>query len=208
MKTSRSIALAAFLTMTAGCTASAFNLDDAARMTSAVTGTPTTNVGVLGNSQTATLINTLVALNVTPLQALGGTGALLGLAKNQLQETAYAQLAQSVPGLESLTGSNALNQASVLGSLLGQSPGMTQASELLANVNSMNDVNQTFSALGMQPTMVGQFTPVLLQYLGNQGASGPLLQSLEGVWGVSGTLANPALPGAATGAETGTATGL
>lgn len=186
MKTTRTIALATFLTMVAGCSASAFNLNDSARM--ATTATPTTalGAGTLVDPQTTALLNSLAGLNVSPLQALGGTGALLGLAKSQLQETAYTQLSQSVPGLESLTGSNALSQASLLGGLLGQSSTVTQAEELLSNVNSMSDVNQTFSALGMQQAQVGQFTPILLQYLGNQGASGALLQSLANVWGVSG----------------------
>jgi hypothetical protein len=32
---------------------------------------------------------------------VGGTGAMLGLAKNQLSSTDYSQLAKSVPGIDS-----------------------------------------------------------------------------------------------------------
>lgn len=32
--------------------------------------------------------------------------------------------------------------------------------------------------------MIGQFAPVLLQYLGQQGVGGSLLNSLGGIWGV------------------------
>jgi len=31
--------------------------------------------------------------------------------------------------------------------------------------------------------MIGQFAPVILQYLGQQGVGGSLLQSLGGIWG-------------------------
>jgi hypothetical protein len=47
----------------------------------------------------------------------------------------------------------------------------------------MGDVNKAFGALGMDSGMVSQFVPVILQYLGQQGASGSALSALSGVWG-------------------------
>jgi len=53
----------------------------------------------------------------------------------------------------------------------------------LGNVQSMGDVNEAFAALGMDSSMVSQFVPVILRYLGQQGAGGTALQSLSGIWG-------------------------
>lgn len=189
MKTSRSIVLAAFLTLAAG-SASAFNLEDAAKMASAVTGNDG-EIGALADPQTSDLIGSMAALDVTPQQALGGAGALLGLARNQLQPADYAQLLESAPGLAHFTGNSALGQLGALNGLLGMSPGEeaveaapAQTEELLGNVDSLADVDQAFSALGMESSMVGQFAPLLLQYLGGQGVAGGLLQNLAGIWGV------------------------
>lgn len=224
MKMPHAIALTALLGLAAG-SAFAFNLSDAAAAAAALggnagatdnasaTGTAGTGAGsagpsafgALANPQTVELLGALSALDVTPQQALGGAGALLGLAQNQLPGADYAQLTQTVPGVEKLAGSNALGQLGALGALgglLGQpagqadsqasSPADSQAApaptgELLGNVNSMQDVNQAFSALGMNPSMVGQFAPILLQLLGSQGLGGPLLQSLASLWGVGGS---------------------
>ena len=51
-------------------------------------------------SQTAGLLSALSQLNVTPQQAIGGAGAMLGLAKNRLSSTDYSQLTKSVPGID------------------------------------------------------------------------------------------------------------
>ncbi|MFD2838528.1 DUF2780 domain-containing protein [Azotobacter vinelandii] len=64
----------------------------------------------------------------------------------------------------------------------------------------MQDVNQAFSAMGMDAGLAGQFAPILLQFLGNQGVAAPLVQSLAGIWGVSGA---GVMPGTATGVGTG-----
>ena len=122
-------------------------------------------------------------------QALGGTGALLGLAKNQLPSAEYSQLNQSIPGLNKLEGSNGLQQLNGLSGLLGESAGAplsAEATAALGNVNNTQQLNQAFSALGMDSGMIGQIAPLLLQYFGQQGVQGALLNSLGSVWGVSG----------------------
>jgi hypothetical protein len=127
------------------------------------------------------LLNTVgTQLNVTPEQAIGGTGALLGLAKNKLSSADYSQMTQAVPGLDLLSGAGALGG---LGGLLGGS-GNSAATNALGNVKSMADVNSAFTALGMDSGLVGQFAPLILQYLGQQGASGSALQSLGSLWNV------------------------
>jgi hypothetical protein len=159
----------------------AFNLNDAANAVSNATGG---NQKATAAPEAAGLLNTLgTQLNVTPEQAVGGTGALLGLAKNKLAGNDYSQLSKSVPGLDQLAGTSALSSLGGLGGMLGSSGGNSAVSSALGNVQSMGDVNTAFKALGMDSGMAAQFVPVILQYLGQQGAGGSALQSLAGVWG-------------------------
>ncbi|MFJ4141800.1 DUF2780 domain-containing protein [Pseudomonas sp. NPDC089734] len=184
MNTARGIALATLMGL-AAAPALAFNLNDAANAVSNATGG---NQKATAAPEAAGLLNTLgTQLKVTPEQAVGGTGALLGLAKNKLTGSDYSQLTQSVPGLDQLSGLTALNSLGDggLGALLGgnKSGSGSALGSALGNVQSMGDVNNAFKALGMDSSMVSQFVPVILQYLGQQGASGSALQSLSGLWG-------------------------
>lgn len=186
MKISRGVVLATLMAVTAA-PVYAFNLNDAAN---AVSNATNGNQKATAAPEAAGLLNLLGSnLNVTPEQAVGGTGALLGLAKNKLTGNDYSQLSKSVPGLDQLAGNSALSSLGSLnglGSLLGNSGNSAESSVLnsaLGNVQSMGDVNKAFSALGMDSSMVGQFAPLILQYLGQQGAGGSALQSLSSIWG-------------------------
>lgn len=189
--TSRVLVLAG--SMIFASAASAFNFGDAAKIAGQLSGADTSATQA-GNSQGVSALNLISALNglnVTPQQALGGTGALLAVAQNQLPANQYSSLLSSVPGVEKLTGANSVNQLSTLSNLAGMLGGKKQPASLsdtaiaaLSNVQTMNDANQAFSALGMDAGLVAQFAPLLLQYLGNQGAAGGLVQSLASVWGV------------------------
>ncbi|MCR8719541.1 DUF2780 domain-containing protein [Pseudomonas syringae] len=184
MNTARGMALVTLMALAAS-PAFAFNLNDAAN---AVSNATSGNQKATAAPEAAGLLNMLGSqLNVTPEQAVGGTGALLGLAKNKLTSADYSQLSKSVPGLEQLSGTSALERlggANGLGSLLGgNSANNSMLNSALGNVQNMNDVNTAFKAMGMDSTMVSQFAPLILQYLGQQGASGSALQSLSGLWG-------------------------
>ncbi len=52
-------------------------------------------------------------------------------------------------------------------------------SGMLTNIDT---INQVFSALGMDASMVSQFVPVVMQFLGSQGASAGLMDALGKVW--------------------------
>lgn len=190
MKTAHRLLLLGALSMTT-FPALAFSLSDAANVVSTAGGA---NAGgeaanLLGNPQSLELLQALSSLKLSPQQALGGTGALLGLAKNQLPSAEYSQLNQSIPGLNKLEGSNGLQQLNGLSGLLGESAGAplsAEATAALGNVNNTQQLNQAFSALGMDSGMIGQIAPLLLQYFGQQGVQGALLNSLGSVWGVSG----------------------
>ena len=99
-------------------------------------------------TQQNTLLSTLTGqLGVTPKQAIGGTAALMNVAKESMPAADYAELLKSVPGLSSMISGN---EALVNGAMQ-----MMGGSDM---------VNQTFSALGMDSSMVGKFAPVLLNY--------------------------------------------
>lgn len=167
----------------------AFNLNDAANAISTLQGQQN-KAPVQAPEASANLLNTLGSeLKITPEQAIGGTGALMGLARNQLSGSDYEQLTKAVPGLDMLSGDNALGGLAGLGDLLGKSGESSALSNALGgNVKNGTDLNNAFSALGMDTGMIGQFAPLILQYLGQQGVAGSLLQSLSGIWG-SGTAA-------------------
>ncbi|AZC25616.1 MULTISPECIES: DUF2780 domain-containing protein [Pseudomonas] len=187
MNIPRGFALATLMTLAAGSAfAGGFSLNDAANAISSMQGGDKA-AATAPTSQTAGLLGALGSqLNVTPQQAIGGTGAMLGLAKNQLSGSDYSQLSKSVPGLDKLSGSNALGSLGALSGVLGQSSGQNSGLDsALGNVKNTSDLNNAFGALGMDSGMVGQFAPVILQYLGQQGVGGSLLQSLSSIWGVA-----------------------
>ena len=146
MKISRGFALSCLMTLAAAPVfAAGFSLGDAANAISGMQGGNNKAAAAAPSSETAGLLSALTSqLNITPEQAVGGTGAMLGLAKNKLSGNDYSQLGNSVPGLDQLSGNN---------------------------------------ALGMDSGMIGQFAPVILQYLGGQGASSSVLGKLAQAWG-------------------------
>ncbi|MCJ8206719.1 DUF2780 domain-containing protein [Pseudomonas sp. RGM2987] len=187
MKVSRGFALSCLLSLAASPAFAQFSLDDAANVLSAMQG----NQGEQGEGAVAAapkaagLLNTLGSeLKITPEQAIGGAGAMLGLAKNRLSEPQFSELSKSVPGLDQIAGDNAIGGLNGLGGLLGGGSDKNALLDgLLGNVKDTQDLNNAFSALGMDSGMIGQFAPVILEYLGQQGVAGSLLQNLGGIWG-------------------------
>ena len=180
MKISRGIAMASLMTLAASPVFAGFSLDDVTRAASSMQGGNAATAAA-PTSETAGLLQAVTGLGVTPQQAVGGTSAMLGLAKNQLSSTDYSQLAKEVPGIDKLSGGS--GNLAALSGLLGQSGKSAGLENALGNVKDTNDLNNAFGALGMDSGMVGQFAPVLLKYLGDQGVGGPLLQSLGSIWG-------------------------
>lgn len=186
MKTIRILALGGALSLLAGPALAAFDLGEAARLGSSMLGGESQGQA----AQAVKLVTTLDELGITPQQAIGGTGALLNVARSQLPASQYGELVSEVPGLQRLAGSEGLDQLAGLSGLLGTSPSSAPISEAtqtaLDNVSTLPQAQQAFSMLGMDSALIGQFAPLLLQYLGNQGIGGPLLQGLANVWGVNG----------------------
>ena len=122
MKISRGFALSCLLTVAASPVfAAGFSLGDVANAVSGAQGSNNKAAAAAPSSETAGLLSALTSqLNITPEQAVGGTGAMLGLAKNKLSGTDYSQLGKSVPGLDQLSGSNSLGSLGALSGMLGQ----------------------------------------------------------------------------------------
>ncbi|MDR6961157.1 hypothetical protein BK654_20720 [Pseudomonas brassicacearum] len=187
MKVSRGFALSCLLTLAASPAFAQFSLSDAANVVSAMQGNQAEQGegAVAAAPKAAGLLNTLGSeLKITPEQAIGGAGAMLGLAKNQLSEPQFSELSKSVPGLDQIAGNSAIGGLNGLGGLLGGGSDKNALLDgLLGNVKDTRDLNNAFSALGMDSGMIGQFAPVILQYLGQQGVASSLLQNLGGIWG-------------------------
>ena len=83
-------------------------------------------------------------LGVTADQAVGGTGAMLGLAQNKLTPDQFSQVTNAIPGAGDIT--------KAAGPLIGSAP-----------ISSVGDVQSIFSKLGMSPDTVSKFAPVLTQ---------------------------------------------
>ncbi len=146
-------------------TAGAFSLNDAI-----ASGTHALSSATEVSGETQQLLDQLEGqLGVTETQAIGGTGALLQLAQNQLGTGAMSSLTSEAPGLSSLLGD---------GSSLSKS--------LLSNISSMSGVQSTFSALGMNSAMIQQFVPIVMSFLGEQGVSSSLLGQLQSLWAPAG----------------------
>ncbi|OLQ86707.1 hypothetical protein BIY21_17865 [Vibrio ponticus] len=99
-------------------------------------------------------------LPVTTEQALGGSGALLGLAQQQLSSADLSELESLIPW-----SSNLPDMQGIVG-----------------NIENMQAVNKAFESVGLDPSMVNQFVPVILDYLKESGASEGLLGSLSSLW--------------------------
>lgn len=120
-------------------------------------------------------------LGVTPKQAEGGAGAILGYAKGKMKVEDYAKVAAAVPGCDNLVkaapvadavasvaggagstgGGSALGGAvSALGSQAGGAAGLVTA------------VTPAFQKLGLSGETVGKFAPIVLQYVTGKGGSG------------------------------------
>jgi hypothetical protein len=92
--------------------------------------------------QNNSLVSSLSSsLGVTPTQAIGGTAVLLNSAKNKIQPSQYSELTKQTPGLGDILGSGS-------------------TASLLSGASVANQ----FEALGMNPSMVSQFAPIILNY--------------------------------------------
>lgn len=133
-----------------------------------------TLAGVAENALAAdspSLVDSLVGrLGVSQEQAAGGAGSLFRFASQELGADGFQSIANAVPNMDSLLG--AVPQSGALGGLAGAIGG-DSVGGLIGAASVLNN----FKQLGLSPDMVGQFVPVVIEYVKNQGgaAAGNLL---------------------------------
>jgi hypothetical protein len=105
---------------------------------------------------------------VNQQQAEGGAGLLFGLVKDQLSSGEFSQIADTIPGIESLIDAAPSEDSAGLGGLLG---GVASAigGEQLGNMASLAS---GFSKLDLDAGMIGKFVPIVLSFLQSQGGDG------------------------------------
>lgn len=112
-----------------------------------------------------TLTDILVSqLNVSQQQALGGAGALFQVAKQNMDPQAFATLSQSIPGMNNmLEAAPATSEPiSILASSLSSMMGDTNNT-----LGSIASLATSFNDLNLSPEMVGQFIPIVTEYVKN-----------------------------------------
>lgn len=101
-------------------------------------------------------------LGVNDKQASGGAGAMLAMAYQELDKEQSDELLNLIPNMKTLTN--------MIPDKLG------------SNLKNISDVNRVFKHLGLDPSMVKKFAPMLLTYLSGKGASEPLIRDLSRLW--------------------------
>jgi len=100
----------------------------------------------------------------SPEQAAGAAGALFGLAKSRLNADEFSQVANAVPGIDSL-----LSAAPAMGGAVGTAGGAL--SQLGGSAAGLGAATSAFSKLGLKPDMVAKAIPVLTSFVGESGGA-------------------------------------
>lgn len=135
------------------------------------------------------LLKNLAGLGVSPTQALGGTKALLNVAKGNLGAEEFSQLLGGAPELAQIMEmSDAGSALGGLGGLGGESSDATAPSATampdvpdVGNLDALMgnaDLISQFADLGMDAGMIAKFVPSLLGVAGGDGTLGLLQKGL------------------------------
>ena len=119
------------------------------------------------NIDLASLVSSVAGnLNVSENQSEGGIASIMNYVQGNLSGADYAQLARSIPGIDSLledvpslSGNSAASSSSSLSGLLNK------ASEYSSTLKSVNDLKQQFEALGLSTDMIASFVTQISSYL-------------------------------------------
>ena len=130
-------------------------------------------------------------LSITPAQAIGGSGALFGLAKSRLKPEEFAKVSDAVPGMddflkaapkqESAGGLDAMKsavpgKADALGAMSGVLPGKASPLGAVSGVlpgkpGGLASVDDSFKSLGLSPDMAGKFVPLMTKFVEAKGGA-------------------------------------
>jgi hypothetical protein len=102
-------------------------------------------------------------IGATPEQSAGAAGALFGVAKSRLKAEEFSQVAQAVPGMDSL-----LKAAPAAGTAVGTAGVLSQ---LPRSAGGLAAAASAFSKLGLKPELVAKAVPVLTSFVEKSGGA-------------------------------------
>lgn len=109
-------------------------------------------------------------LQVDETQAKGGAGLIFKMAKEQLGDGEFAQVASAIPGVGNLIDdapSGGKGLAGAVGGLAGALGGGSGG-----QLSNMAAVAGGFSQLGLNPGMASKFIPIILSFTQSKGGDG------------------------------------
>src|SRR5262245_5072792 len=104
------------------------------------------------------------SLSIKPEQAIGGAGAIFGLAKTRLKPDEFGQISKVVPGMDGLLGAAPKPQEGSMDitSMAGMIPG---------KYGRLAQVAGAFQSLGLSPSMAAKFLPVMSKFVQTKGSA-------------------------------------
>ena len=105
-------------------------------------------------------------LSIKPEQAIGGAGALFGLAKTRLKPDDFTKVANVVPdmgGLLDAAPKPKQGAAGAMGAMGDMLPG---------KAGGLASVAGSFKSLGLSPEMATKFVPILTKFVNVKGGTG------------------------------------
>ena len=109
-------------------------------------------------------------LQVDETQAKGGAGLIFKMAKEQLGDGEFAQVANAVPGIGNLIGEAPNGGKGIAGAIGGLAGAMGGGSG--GQLSNMAALAGGFSQLGLNPAMASKFIPIILSFTQSKGGDG------------------------------------
>ena len=126
---------------------------------------PGLNKSPLGNNPSPELVGQLTKeLKIKPEQAIGGAGALFGVAKMKMKPEDFLKVSNVVPGMGDL-----LKAAPQIGG--GSDPLSQMGAALPGKAGTVAQVAGAFKQLGMSPQMATKFLPIMTQFVKLKGGA-------------------------------------
>ena len=104
-------------------------------------------------------------LGVTKKQATGGAGSIFNLAKQKMSADDFTKVAKAVPGIDKMMA--AAPKAKAATGKLGSASSLIGGSS--SSISGAASLAGSFSQLGMKAGMVNAFTPIILNYVKENG---------------------------------------
>ncbi|MFL6332003.1 MAG: DUF2780 domain-containing protein [Pyrinomonadaceae bacterium] len=113
--------------------------------------------------------NLTKGLSIKPEQAIGGAGALFGLAKTKLKPADFAKLADAVPGMDGFLKAAPKTKQEGEG---GTADMLSSVGSMLpGKAGAIASVAGAFNQLGMSPETAVKFVPIMTKFVDLKGGA-------------------------------------